>query len=115
MTRLIPTAEVLSGCYGKYLACYDSHVRVRVVSDERTDCDVFGECRSAGREWLLTAALVILSWEAAVDVVYAVADVDRDIAWRVAKSTVGWTGIAHDFWQDGDGWMVVVVRPVASC
>jgi hypothetical protein len=115
MTKLIPTAEVLSGCYGRYLCCYDTNVRVRVVSDEDTASDVFGECRPAGREWLLTAALVVLAWEAAVDVVYAIQDVERDVAWRVAKTTTGYTGMAHDFYEDGEGWMVVVMKPLASC
>ncbi len=114
MTRLIPTAEVLAGCYGRYLACYDDAVRVRVVSDELTSDDVFGECKSAARDWLLTAVLVILSWEASVDVVYAVNDIDRQVAWRVAKMTHGYTGMAHDFYQDGTGWMVVVLRPLAT-
>ncbi len=114
-SSVITRAEVLAGCYGRYLACYDDSVRVRVASYDDPDSDVFSDTPLATSDWRVTAALVILAWEASIDVVYAVQDQDRDVAWAVAKSTVGYTGLAMDFYQDGDGWIVVVLQPLAQC
>jgi len=108
--------DMMSGECGRYLAMaeHDNVVAVRVLSCEDPAGDVYGETKSCTADWRGTAALVILAWEHAVDVLYAVADPDRDVAWHVARSQPLYSGLTNEFYHDGTGWCVVVFKALGQ-
>lgn len=112
---VIPDADVLVGGFGRYLAMADDAAcYTRVLSCQDWDGDVYGTTVKCTDDWRGTAALVILGWEHAVDVLYAVVDPDRNAAWRIARSQPNYSGLTNEFYQDDEGWMVVVFRSLGT-
>lgn len=111
--KLATDVELLKGGFGHYMALYDGRVHVRVVSTEDWQGEVYGDISDGIGSWKATAALVLMAWENAVDVVYGVSDLDRDVAWKVARSMAGYTAITNEYFCNGE-WTVIVMRSLAQ-